>query len=124
MIRTTRVAPPNSLVLVTDRAGGDPPTHMDNPAIASSHNCVAIGCLSESDGETTIMLGSVDELIQGLAQFEGALPTPSGGVIVSTVFGDKLVELDVTSEVTWITVWTNDPHEPSEVRIGVKATAS
>ena len=57
MATSTRVKPPNSLVLVEDSSGGELPTSMNQSLIAATASCVAVGCRSEDDGETEIVLG-------------------------------------------------------------------
>lgn len=77
MAVSTRVAPPNSLVLIEDSSGSDIPTSMNQSLIAATDSCIAIGCRAEDDGETEIVLehcSSVDT--DDRLEFEGLLRTP------------------------------------------------
>lgn len=122
MIASKRLAPPNSVILVMDGAGGNPPESMKGSAITYTPTCIAIGCLSEVDGETTITLGAVEELaIPSQPLFEGTLRTPSRRVSVRSVLWDAILETNVPADVTKVTVWTNDASEPDEVRIGLRS---
>ena len=67
---SAKVAPPYSLVIVEDAAGG---THPDPETLRHSHivasdSCVAIACLMAQDGETEITLGSTSEVDSGSPQ--------------------------------------------------------
>jgi hypothetical protein len=58
-----KVAPANSLVMITDAQGGfGPDVSRSIPAIWSTDTCVAVGCLVEMDGETKITIGPAAEV--------------------------------------------------------------
>jgi hypothetical protein len=120
MKASARIAPPNSVVLVTDATGGDPPEGMSRDLVLHTPTCIAIGCLSESDGETSITIGRADELrVASPPVFEATLQTPSRRVLVQTVLWDKILESDVSTDLTKVTVWANHPSEPDEIHIAL-----
>lgn len=48
-IVTVKVAPPNSVVLVSDVNGGEIPKTMGGSLVSATNTCVAVGCLSEGE---------------------------------------------------------------------------
>jgi hypothetical protein len=121
MKESTRIAPPNSLILVMDRSVGDIPQTMGGKSIASTPTCVAIGTLSASDGQTLISLS--DELLNiptEEASFDAILDTPKKRVAVCSVQNKTLLQCEVLSLNTRVRVWTNHPSEPDTVQIVVQ----
>lgn len=117
---STRTAPPNSLVLVMDPRGGEIPASMNQSLVSATNSCIAIGCLSEDDGETDVCLGPRSNVDSGERPvFDGTLATPSRKVAVKTVLGETLLEATVPAAVTHIRVWANDAAEPDRIVIGI-----
>src|SRR5262249_20240511 len=101
MTLTTRVAPPNSLILVEDSNGGDVPTSMNQSLIIATDSCIAVGCRAEVDGETEITLGYCSSVDTGdRLAFEGLLQTPSRKVVVRTTHNVTLLEMPVAGTET------------------------
>jgi hypothetical protein len=120
MATSAKVAPPNSLVLVSDPANADIPETMAGGLIASTKSCVAVGCQSDADGETEFTLGAAREVDPGSQPvFEGSLPTPNGRLAVQSVLGDTILETPVTQQRTSIRIWVNDAKEPDKVIVGI-----
>lgn len=119
MIRSTTIAPPNSLVLVEDPSGGEVPESMGSSVTASTDSCIAVGCRSESDGKSEVVLGPSAEMDPGTSPvLDQELSTPSRKVVVRTVLGDTVLESPVSTEKTRIRVWVNDQKEPDRILIG------
>lgn len=119
MQRTVTVAPSNSLVLVMDRAVGVIPEKMGGGLVAATSTCVAVGTLSEHDGETSISLsdeGATSELGTEPV-FDGVMKTPSRVLSVCSVLDDVLIEMAVPSDETRVQVWVNDGAEPDKIAI-------
>lgn len=115
------IAPPNSLILVEDDAGGEIPRSMSQSLVAATASCVAVGCKAEDDGKTEVVLAPMSELnIQDKLEFEGTLRTPSRKVVVRTVHGETLLELSVRGVETALKIWANDPSEPDRITVGVE----
>lgn len=120
MSSTTRLAPPNSVVFVSDANGGEVPSSMGGAVVAASGSCVAVGCRSEDDGETEFTLGTLAELDRSeQPAYVGILKTPSRRVAVRSILGRCLLDTAVSGELTRLTIWVNDPREPDEVVIAV-----
>lgn len=120
MTTSTRIAPPNSLVLVEGSQGGEIPTSMQQSLIAATDSCIAIGCRAEDDGETEITLGPSGKVDIGKRPaFEGSLQTPTRKVTVRTVHGVTLLEMSVPTKETKLKIWVNDPSEPDRIAVGI-----
>jgi hypothetical protein len=120
MVLTKRIAPPNSVVLVSDVDGGEIPKTMGESLVSATNTCVAVGCLSEDDGETEFVLVPLSEVDRAdKPVYEGMLRTPKRRVIIRTVIGEHLLELPVLQELTKIRIWANDTNEPDNVIVGV-----
>jgi len=124
MTKETKIAPPNSLLFVMDKDNGQIPRSMDGKALASTASCIAIGTLSEVDGETMITL--TDEEFQfeenaGLRRvFAGVIPTPQKVLEVCTVRFQVVLSLPVQDYQCKVEVWTNDEAEPDKIYILIK----
>ena len=119
MHRTTRVAPPNSLVFISDADGGQPPIPVRGAMILSSPSCVSVGCFPEIDGETEITLGPIGEVsLDGLPDFIGTIETPNRTLVVSTVEGERILGTRVPASNTHVRIWLSHPRWPAKVTIG------
>lgn len=120
MTISTRLAPPNSLVLIEDTCGGEIPDSMNQSLIAATDSCIAVGCRAEDDGETEIVLGDCNKVDTGEQPvFDGLLRTPSRNLVVRTVLGVTLLEIPVSETQTRLRIWANDPTEPDRIAIGI-----
>jgi len=119
MTTETKLAPPNSLLLVMDRDSGEIPESMDGKMIVSTPSSVAVGTLSEADGKTSVVL--TDERIVINADpalcwlFGGVLTTPKKEIHVSTVLLQSILSLPVASIRTQVEIWANSQTEPSKL---------
>jgi hypothetical protein len=120
MALTKKVAPPNSLVLVSDLGGGEIPKTMVGELVSATNTCMAVGCLAEADGPTEITLAPLLEIDRAEEPiFEGLPRTPRRHIVIRSVFGQHLLELPVMQELTKVKIWANDPREPDKLVIGV-----
>jgi len=69
------------------------------------------------DGETTIRLANLLERTEGELIFEGFVETPGHHVAVSDMSGEVLLEIEVPSSITRLTIWANDSSEPDLILI-------
>jgi hypothetical protein len=115
-VTTVRISPPNGLLLILDPRTGVLPDTLAGSAVASTPSSLAIGTLSEFDGETEVTLARTDDVPNdptlSLA-WEGDLET-SGRLGVLTIYNEALIEVDADSTVR-IQIWTNDPTEPDRI---------
>lgn len=120
---TKRLSPPNSVVLVMDRASGEPPRSMGAGAVAATTSCVAIGTLCEVDGQTSVTI--TDEAVEQEAArdlrqvFDGVLATPSREMHVCTVSLESVGSLPVPATQARVQVWTNHSTAPDRVLVVV-----
>jgi hypothetical protein len=119
MSKTVRIAPPNSLLFVSDQKWGDPIDFKIIKPIMWNRTSVAICCLMSQDGETEVTLGSADEVNPGWPPAFDDVITASRSVVVSTSERMILLEYPVQTSHSKITVWTNREKEPDRVVIGV-----
>lgn len=120
MPTSTKIAPPNSLLLVSDRNGGAVPEITRGHDLWSTSSCIVIGCLAFMDGETDVSLGGAADINPGNPPtFDGMLETPNLSVVVSTVEWKTVLWAQVLSKNTRIRIWTNRPMEPDKVVIGI-----
>jgi hypothetical protein len=128
MRTTIDVAPSNSLVLIMDRSIGVIPATMDGGLVSANSTCVAVGTLSEHDGETSISLSDENDVPPpGFGHspvFDGVLDTPSMTVSVCSVLDEVLLEIQVGTAKTHVQVWANDALEPDVVAITVEPAAA
>jgi hypothetical protein len=116
MAKTLKIAPPNSLIFISDASGGVGPEFVPNRLVLSTDSVISVGCLASMDGETKITLGPASEVgPSGLPAFDGLLETPSGKIVISTVEDDNILEADVPSVRTGIRIWANHPVEPDDI---------
>jgi hypothetical protein len=115
---TIKVAPPNSLLFISDISGGALPDFEEGKLILATASCVSVGCLMYQDGETELAMGELQEVAFGGAPaFDGILDTPSRSVVISTVEWQTVLQANVPDIKTRIRIWVNHPTEPD--RIGV-----
>lgn len=110
------VRAPNSVVLVGD-AAGEPPKSMSGSLVSATSSCVAVGTMSEADGETTIRI--VDEAHtpdkRGQLAFQGSLKLPSNRLTIASVLDETYLERPVAGPSVPIKIWVNDAEEPDEI---------
>jgi hypothetical protein len=61
MLKSARIAPPNSLLVVSDIEGGDAPQFITGEPVLSTPSCLTVGCLTFADGETEVRLAPASE---------------------------------------------------------------
>jgi len=120
MISKIKIAPPNSLVFISDSNGGVPPRPVRGAWILSTPSCISVGCLTFADGETEFTLGPSEAVIGAdPLRFDGELETPHRTVIVSTVEDKTILKAQVPTTKTRVRIWTNRPTHPDKVTIGL-----
>lgn len=120
MATLVQTRPPNSLILIEDSQGGEIPSTMSGQLIANTSSCIAVGCLSEFDGETEIVLGEAGKIAPpAQLVFDGMIPARSKNVTVRTVLGELIAEQAVHSLNVRVFIWVNDSNEPDKIWIGL-----
>lgn len=119
-VKSIRVAPPNSVVAISDISGGEAPEPKRKPTIQATSSCVVVGCMSETDGETNIVLGDAKNVAgQGEPAFDQLLHTPSRVIAIWTVDRQIILKADTGADETRLRIWLDDPSYPSEVVIAL-----
>jgi hypothetical protein len=119
MTTSSRLAVPNALILISDVGGGTAPDIMRRTLIASTPSCIAVGCMSDCNGETEVTLGATQEIgRRHRPAFEGELATPNRAIAVRTVLRGTISQVRVPDLRTKVRVWVNHPQEPDKVIIG------
>ena len=118
-VQEIRIAPKNSLILIMDLTIGKVPESMNGSIVAWTHSCVAVGTISEFEGETSICLtdDAAARVPSQAAVFDGVLDTPSKRISVCSVLNEALMALDVPQPKTRVQIWINDGSEPDEIQI-------
>jgi hypothetical protein len=112
------VRPPNSLILVVSSNDPEVPESLNGLLVVSTASCVAVGTFSELDGETTVVLTD-DRSSNRVTNkplncaFSGSLDCATGFVCLESVDGEVYLELSCSPGQIDVTVWVNDPNEPS-----------
>src|SRR5262245_57467372 len=120
MYGSIKISPPNSLLFVSDADGGEAPYPVRDALIISTPSCISVGCCSEQDGPTEVILGRAVEVDPGVEPaFDGDLETPHRAVIVSTVERNTIPESKVTVTRTRVRIWVNHPRWPDKVIVGL-----
>ena len=116
-----KVAPPNSLVLISDVNRGEVPEEIDPKlGFGATASSVAVACLPDVDGETMIKLGPAVEVDPGSRPaFEMIMSTPTRTVAVMTIEWTILLKAGVPDSSTRVRVWTNHARWPDNVLIGL-----
>lgn len=116
---STRIAPPNSLLFVSDSDGGIPPVPVRGAHILATASCISIACYPWIDGETAVTLGPSAKIDPGKPPaFDGQLETPNRMIVISTVEGKSILQEVVPDAATHVRVWVNNPSMPDKVVIG------
>jgi hypothetical protein len=121
MIKDIRVAPPSSVILVMDQTTAEVPESMNRRIVSATGSCIAVGTLSQADGDTFVSLS--DEVPRGLPNqppaFDGVVSTPTRTLSVCSVEHQRYLVLGVSATSTRVRIWVNHPAEPNEIWIVV-----
>jgi hypothetical protein len=115
-----KVAPPNSVVFISDVGGGIAPALTKGPRLWSSPTCIVVGCRAFMDGETEIIIGNQGEINPaGQLAFESSIETPNRTIILSTSERETLLTRSVPNSRTHVRVWVNHSMEPDHIVVGL-----
>jgi hypothetical protein len=120
MSASRKIRPVNSLIFISDPAGGVIPEWIRDALILSTSSCISVGCYPEQDGPTEVILGGAQEVDPGFPPaFDRDLETPHRAVIVSTVERNTILQSKVTTMRTRVRIWVNHPRWPDKVIVGL-----
>jgi hypothetical protein len=119
VISSVKIAPPNSLLFISDTDGGEPALPVLGAQILSTDSCLSIACYPWIDGETAVTLGPSREVDPGFSPaFDGELVTPTSTLVISTVDQKTILSDKVAGVRTRVRAWVNKPSMPDRVIIG------
>jgi hypothetical protein len=118
---SVKIAPPNSLLFISDTDGGVPPYPVRGAQILSTDSCISIACYPSIDGETAITLGPGREVDPGNPPaFDGTLSTPNCEIAISTVERKTILSEHVSGTMTRVRAWVNRPSMPDKIIVGIE----
>ena len=120
MSRETTVAPVNSILFISDLDGVEVPAIERGASIWKTDTCIAFATYPEQDGDTRLILGSIDEVNPGrAADLDTTIDTPTRRLVVETAVRETIFDLAVASSKTRVALWLSHPRWPERVIIGV-----
>jgi hypothetical protein len=120
-VQSAKIALPNALLIIMDPSGGTIPRSMEGATIASTNSCIAVGCLSDVEGETEVTLGNLHEVDPGDRPiFQQKLSTPSHKLVLLSTFNKPILETSTPQQVTMVRIWANHTTQPDKVIIGIQ----
>jgi len=103
-----------------DHSSGELPEAMNGQLVAFTDSCVAVGTLSEVDGETTITLtDSLEGVQRGQLVFDGVLKVPQHELAVCSAADERLLTLKLQRSEARVQVFANDASEPDRIVVFV-----
>jgi hypothetical protein len=98
----------NSLIFIRDSKLEDLPEIDGLTAYWATKSCVAVSCLPDSEGKTTITIGTGLEIEQKkVPLFDRKIETPSRTIHVETVLANTILTAKVSGPQTRLRIWTN-----------------
>lgn len=115
------LAPPHSIIFIMDAVGGKIPDSFNGELVSTTPTCIAVGTLSEQDGDTKITLtdDAVDpgKIINSIVIFEGFIEKSTDYLSVFTAFNDQILSLPIMGTRVKIKIWADSISEPSHITI-------
>lgn len=117
MKQSITMRPSNSLIFIMDYSFGKLPEFMSGNLVAFTDSCVAIGTLSEVDGETTIVVTDSLLDVQSTERlvFDGVVATQGGELSVCSTTNEKLLTVKRSNRNIHVKVFANDASEPDKI---------
>ncbi|MBS4084113.1 MAG: hypothetical protein KGZ73_11225 [Rhizobiales bacterium] len=110
----------NSCILVRDILNDEPLFIERDSAVAIGQYGLNISCLPDSEGDTSVVAGSVTEIKPDVSLvFDGVIKTPSKKLLVETILRTPIFEIDVDSALTKLSVWTDGHPGTGRIVIGI-----
>jgi hypothetical protein len=115
---------PHAILFVYDIANEnvEAPEHVDNVLTACNGMCLSVGTQAEVDGEVTVRLCRKDANVdKGSCSriFQDKIHTPGKKISIATAEFETVLEMDVDTVSSVVSVWVDDRQNPSIVMIEV-----
>jgi hypothetical protein len=123
VIKTTKIAPPNSQVVIVDPKAKhvDVPQWQELAPFIATSSCILVLCYPEVEGETEIALGNAREVDPGSTPiFDGLLLTPSRILAIETVEGEPIFEMPTADVQTKLRIWSDAIKWPTKIMVGIE----
>jgi len=119
--KTTNVRALNSLLFIKDANSRDFPFIDGNQTVWARPSFIAVSCLPDCDGPTTVTMAAKHEKARKPANlvFDDYLDTPSQKLIVETVTGDAVLQFDTAAQNMRLRIWTNGRRDTDAVFIEI-----
>jgi hypothetical protein len=119
-------APPHALVfLAAPECKKLPDWKPSSLLVEATDECLMIACQSFIEGETEFVLGDAEEVGPlAILAWDGLLSVPSKRLWLHTSELETVLEADIPSNRTWVSVWVDHPTSPARVSIGIDARMS
>jgi hypothetical protein len=113
---------PNAIIFLYDLASKNiqVPEYIDNVLVAANEACISVDTQADVDGEVTIKLSNnIDKSDKELCEkvFEGVIDTPGKKLAVSTSEDDRVLEVDVKTNKSQVSVWVDNLDFPGIVLV-------
>lgn len=119
MMQKATVAPEYCSFYIAGVRNVSIPFDADGNGLAATQTCINVGCLYWNDGDTTIVLGPIDEVARpGAPSFDGILETPDRVILLFDANLPDIMHAAVPDRRTRVRIWKNHKTEPDEVVIG------
>ncbi|MGE0500896.1 MAG: hypothetical protein AB7I79_04460 [Rhizobiaceae bacterium] len=121
MTRTSRVIAPEYLSFyIAGSEDVDIPLDHELRGVIATRDCINVRCLYYYDGDTTVTLGSFEEVAKSEPpKFDGMLNTPARVVLLFDANMPEIMRADVAGDETRVRIWTNHPTEPDDIVIAL-----
>ena len=117
MTKLTKMTPvPHGVIFLYDPTMIiDVPPDTSESAVLYTENCVTVWTIQETDGDVFLLLSDEEIDVSGQLVFDGTLTTDGRRLAFNDSSVNTIMELDVTSSRTRISIFTNDPQNPTAV---------
>jgi hypothetical protein len=114
-VEATTLVPHGLIFLCDPTAIIDVPADTSAAPVLSTANCASLWTVHEVDGPTTLVLCETYDGDDCKLIFQGSLTATGRKLGFSTSSGERIIEVDLDDEVAEVTVYSNDPSEPTKI---------
>jgi hypothetical protein len=103
-----------------DYSSGVVPASMNNSLVNATRSCIAVGTVSEQDGDTCVeLLVRAEQLTirPCILAYEGVIETPSNRLSVCSILFEELIGAQTDSSRSNVRVYVNNLSEPNKIGV-------
>lgn len=117
---TKKISPPNLQFFISDASLPENPVQGETIEIISNGECISVPCAYWDETETTLTVGSPQEVSEATKPiFDSTIPTPSGAVVFSDSELSELLSYPVAHAVARVRIWTDGLKFPERVVVAI-----